>query len=168
MRGPDAVLMKTNDSLVDVIRILLLVEAGIAVVMSLEALASILFAGPLAIVTVVLGATAAITMLLVARGVERRSRTARKLALVVQVGIILVAVIDTVLAIIIAQRGLELVPFLTRMVLPGAIFVLLRKDLVRTVFGVRTKSQKKEYKRAKRALKRAPAPLAQERDEVLV
>ena len=158
--------MEQRESLVDIIRVLLLVEAGIAVVMALEGLAAILFAGPLGAATAVLGVAGAILMLLLTRGVGRRSRLARKLTLWIQAGIVLVALIDLVLAVVIAQRGLELVPLLTRVALPISIFVLLRRDPVREEFGVRTRAQKREYKRAKRRLKKMPRPMKKLYEEV--
>lgn len=146
--------MNTKDSLVDVIRVLLLVEAGIAVVMSIEALFAVAFAGPAAVPIAVLGIAGAVTTLLLARGIARRSRRARKLALWLQAGIVTVALVDTALAIVIAQRGLELVPTLTRIVLPVSIFTLLRRDPVRREFGVMTRRDKKARKQELKVMKR--------------
>lgn len=128
---------EAREGRIEVIRILVLVEAAIAVVMSVETLAALAFGGPAAAPLVFVAATAAIGTLWLVRGICRRSRRARRLAIWLQSGIVLVAVIDMALAVIVAQRGLELVPTLTRLVLPIAIFRLLRKSEVRTEFGVR-------------------------------
>lgn len=146
--------MTRKDSLVDVIRVLLLVEAGIAVVMSIEALFSLAFAGPAAVPIAVLGLVGATTAFILVRGVGRRSRVARKVTLWLQAGILLVALIDSGLAIVVAQRGLELVPTLTRVVLPISIFVLLRRDPVRREFGLMTRVDKKARKRELKLMKR--------------
>lgn len=119
------------------IRLLLLVEAAIAVVMSLEGGVALLFGGPAAAPVAVLALLAPVGVFWLMRGMRRRSRAARRLALWLQVAILFIAAIDLSLAVILAQRGLELVPTLTRVVLPVAIFRLLRKPDVRAEFGVR-------------------------------
>lgn len=126
-----------GDSRVDVIRVLVLVEAAIASVMVLEALAAIAFAGPAAAPIVVAALLAAGITLWLVRGIGRRSKKARKVALWLQIGILVFAAVDVALAIVIAQRGLELVPILTRLVLPITVFRLLRKPDVRAEFGVK-------------------------------
>ena len=122
---------------IEVIRILVLVEAAIAVVMSVEALGAVAFGGPAGAPIAVIAALAAIATLWLVRGIRRRRRRARRLALWLQGGIVFFALVDLALAILVAQRGLELVPTLTRLVLPIAIFRLLRKPDVRTEFGAR-------------------------------
>lgn len=133
-----------GDSRIDVIRILVLVEAGIATVMALEALAALAFGGPLAAPVVIAAGLAAFGMFLLVRGIGRRSKRARRVALWLQVGIVFVAFLDLLLAIFVAQRGLEMVPVLTRIVLPITIFRLLRKPDVRAEFGA------KQSRRARR------------------
>ncbi len=137
-----------GDSRVDIIRILVLVEAGIALVMALEALAALAFSGPLAAPVVVAAGLAAMGTLWLVRGIGRRSRRARKITLWLQVGILFFAALDLALAVAIAQRGLEMVPFLTRVVLPITVFRLLRKPDVRAEFGA--KQSRKTRRRAAR------------------
>ena len=126
-----------GDSRVDIIRILVLIEAAIASVMAIEALAAIAFSGPAAAPLVVAAVLAAAATLWLVRGIGRRSKRARKVAIWLQVGILIVAALDLLLAILLAQRGLELVPTLTRVVLPVTVFRLLRKPDVRAEFGAR-------------------------------
>ena len=126
-----------GDSRVDTIQILVLIEAAIASVMAIEALAAVAFGGPAAAPIVVAALVAAGATLWMVRGIGRRSKKARKMAIWLQVGILVFAALDLVLAIIVAQRSLELVPLLTRVVLPVGVFTMLRKPEVRTEFGAR-------------------------------
>lgn len=126
-----------GDSRVDIIRILVLVEAAIASVMVIEALAAIAFSGPAAAPLVLAAVIAAAGTLWLVQGIGRRSKRARKFAIWLQVGILIVAALDLLLAILLAQRSLELVPTLTRVVLPLTVFRLLRKPDVRAEFGAR-------------------------------
>ena len=122
---------------IELIRVLILVEAAIAVVMVLESLGAIAFGGPLgAPVTVVAVLLAVLTLFLV-RGIRRRSRWARRGALWLQYGILTLAAVDVALAAALARRGLELMPTLTRIVLPIMIIVQLRRVDVRTAFNAR-------------------------------
>lgn len=126
-----------GESRVDIIRILVLVEAAITSVMAIEGLAAIAFGGPVAAPIALFGFLTAAGTLWLVRGIGRRSKKARKVAIWLQVGILIVAAVDLLLAIFLAQRGLELVPTLTRVVLPVTVFRLLRKPDVRAEFGTR-------------------------------
>lgn len=108
---------------------LLLLQAGFAVLSLLEAAAiGVTVSGlPLLLPTLVLtGGVAVGTLVLVSR-LSRRSARARRLAVAGEVLIVLGALIDLTLALGMAGRTLELMPALTRLGLPIAVVVLLRK-----------------------------------------
>jgi hypothetical protein len=124
------------DSRVDVVRILLLIQGGIAVTSTIEVFLVGAFTGffiaPLMLLTLV----AAVLTLWAARGVRLRSRRARKVTFWAQGTILAFAIIDLLLAIFLARRGLALVPTVTRIVLPVAIMRTLRRPQVRREFGI--------------------------------
>ncbi len=124
------------DTRVDVVRILLLIQGGIAVTSTIEVFLvgtlTGLFIAPLMLATLV----AAIVTLWAARGVRLRSRRARKITFWVEGTILVFALIDLLLAMILARRGLALVPTVTRIVLPIAIMRTLRRPSVKAEFGI--------------------------------
>jgi hypothetical protein len=83
-----------------------------------------------------LNLAAAVLTLLAARGVARRSRRSRRLAVSLELIVVFFAVIDLLLAVFLAKRGLELVPVLTRLVLPLALLHILRRRDIRAEFGL--------------------------------
>lgn len=125
-----------DTSVLGVIRTLLLIQGGIAVMSTLEALLAAAAFGPLSAPIVVLTGGAAFLTLMAARGVVRRSPRARTTAIWLEGLVLAFAVVDLFLAIVLARRGLELVPVLTRMVLPVVIIRLLRRRQVRAEFGL--------------------------------
>ena len=124
------------DTRVDVIRILLLIQGGIAVTSTIEVFIvgafTGLFIAPLMLATL----AAAIVTLWAARGVGLRSRRARRITFWAEGTILVFALIDLLLAIFLARRGLALVPTVTRIVLPIAIMRTLRRPQVRDEFGI--------------------------------
>lgn len=124
------------DTRVDVVRILLLLQGGMAVTATIEVFvvgaATGFFIAPLMLLTLV----AAVVTLWTARGVRLRSRRARRITFWAEGTILAFAVIDLALAIFLARRGLALVPTVTRVVLPIAIMRTLRRPQVKTEFGI--------------------------------
>ena len=108
---------------------LLLLQAGFAVLSLLEAAAiGVTVSGlPLLLPTLVLTGGVAIGTLVLVSRLSRRSARARRLAVAGEVLIVLGALIDLTLALGMAGRTLELMPALTRLGLPIAVVVLLRK-----------------------------------------
>lgn len=108
---------------------LLLLQAGFAVLSLLEAAAiGVTVSGlPLLLPTLVLTGGVAIGTLVLVSRLSRRSARARRLAFAGEVLIVLGALIDLTLALGMAGRTLELMPALTRLGLPIAVVVLLRK-----------------------------------------
>ena len=138
-----------DTSVLGVIRTLLLIQGGIALMSTLEALLAAATFGPLAAPVVVLTGGAAFLTLMAARGVVRRSARARKTAIWLEGFVLVFAVVDFFLAIVLAKRGLELVPVLTRVVLPIVIIRLLRRRNVRAEFGLGpTRSQRRRDRRS--------------------
>lgn len=124
------------DELIEIARVLLLIQGAVAFVAMVEvAIVTAATAGS-TLVSAVLTAAAAIGTLLLSAQIRRRSRRARRVAVVLQVLWLIGATIDLLLAVFLAKRGLELVPILTRIVLPTALFRLLRRPQVREAFGL--------------------------------
>jgi ABC-type spermidine/putrescine transport system permease subunit II len=121
--------------LVDATYILVLVQGAIAVVSLIEIGVMTAAGGPL-IITMLVHLVYAVVMLAAARGLRRRSRRARKTVLWLEWVVIALALIDVVLALLLAHRMLELVPTLTRLVLPHAVIRLLRRPVSREEFGI--------------------------------
>ncbi len=134
--GFDAGGMDTNKqpTSVDIVAVLLLMQAGIASVSTLEALVSTLAFGPSGALLVLLNGALAVGLVLAAGGLRRRSDGARRFARVMQVGFLIWAAFDMALALALADRTLELVPIVTRIIVPVAIFRLLKRPQVRAEF----------------------------------
>ena len=142
-----------DTSVLGVVRILLLIQGGIAVLSTLEvAIAGL--AGPAVAPLVLLNVLAAILTLVAARGVARRSRRSRRLAISLEWIVLAFAVLDLALALFLAKRSLELVPVLTRFVLPLAVVRMLRRRDIRAEFGLGpTRRQgRKDRKAARKAV----------------
>ena len=125
-----------GDTRVDVVRILLLIQGGIAVTSTIEVFLVGAFTGFFIAPLMLLTLTAAIVTLWASRGVRLRSRRARKVTFWAEGTILVFALIDLLLAIFLARRGLALVPTVTRIVLPIAIMRTLRRPHVKEEFGI--------------------------------
>jgi uncharacterized membrane protein (DUF2068 family) len=121
-------------TLVDVVRILVLIQAAIATVTVIEVGIWAASGSPLGPI-VLLNLAFATGLLYLTAAIRRRSRRARKTLLWIEVTVIVFAVIDLILSLLLTQRPLELVPLMTRFVLPFAVFRILRKPQVRAEFG---------------------------------
>ncbi|MEE8498661.1 MAG: hypothetical protein V3S62_09005 [Acidimicrobiia bacterium] len=124
-------------TLVDVVRILVLIQAAIATVTLIEVGVWAAFGSPLGPI-VLLNLAFATGLLYLTSGIRKRSRRARKTLLWIEVTVIVFAVIDLIISLLLAQRPLELVPLMTRFALPFAVFRMLRKPNVRAEFGIET------------------------------
>lgn len=123
---------RNDDSLFELVRVLVFVQVVIALISAIEASIVGVFMGAPG-VAVVTG-TAAILTAAFYVGLGRRSPRSRKWLIRFQVGWMAIATVDLLLAVFLAGRGLELVPLLTRIVLPYAIFRILRKPVVHAEF----------------------------------
>ena len=134
---------QTHGSKIEVIRVLVLVQGAVAVASAFQVLLFGAFLGaPLGVVMVLGVGAAALTLVLAAR-VTTRSRRARRFPVVTQVLWLGLALVDLLLAIFLASRGLGLVPTLTRVVLPIAILRLLHDPGVLAEFRVIPRSRRK-------------------------
>jgi hypothetical protein len=122
-------------TLVDVAWVLVLIQAAIAVVSLVEVLVVGATGSPLGPI-ILINFVFAVGLLLLTRGLGRRSRRARKTLLWIEVTVIVLATIDLLLSLLLAHRPLELVPIMTRIALPFAVFRLLRKPASRAEFGI--------------------------------
>lgn len=114
--------------------LLLFIQGAIAVALSAEALgAAIIFGGVPVVGAILTVAGATMTLALVARLRKRRPST-RRWIMGLQIGWITFGIIDLLLALGLAGRGLTPVGFLIRVVLPAAIFWLLRRPAARAEF----------------------------------
>ena len=123
---------RDDDSLFEILRILVFVQVAVAVVTGVEAVFMGISFG--AVGTSVVTMVAAIITVWLYIGLGRRSPRARKWLIRVQIAWITIGVIDLLLAIFVAQRFLEPIPLLTRFVLPYAIFRMLRTHVVQAEF----------------------------------
>lgn len=140
-----------DTSVLGVVRVLLLVQGGIAVLSTLEVAIAVFAVGPAVAPLVLLNVLAAILTLVAARGVARRSRRSRRLAISLEWIVLIFAVLDLALALFLAKRSLELVPVLTRLVLPLAVVRMLRRRDIRAEFGLGpTRRQRRKDRKAAR------------------
>lgn len=125
-----------DTSVVGIVRTLLLIQGAIAVLSTIEVAiagaAQGIGPGPIVLLT----AGAAAVTLGLARQLGRRSRRGRKAAIWIELVVLLFATVDLLLAVALARRGLELVPVMTRIVLPTAVIRLLRRREVLAEFGL--------------------------------
>ena len=138
-----------DTSVLGVVRILLLVQGGIAVLSTLEVAVAGLALGPAVGPLVILNLAAAVLTLGAAGGVARRSRRSRRLAITLELIVLAFAIIDLALALVLAKRSLELVPVLTRLALPVTVIRMLRRREIRAEFGLGpTRRQRRKDRKA--------------------
>jgi hypothetical protein len=131
-------LVWTPDSgVLAVVRVLVLLQAGFVLLSTLQAILLDLFMGNLALLvpTIALSGGTAVVVLALALGLGRRSYIARRLLMIGESLVVLGALVDLALAILLAGRPLDLVPTLTRLALPVAVIVLLRRSRTRAPIG---------------------------------
>ncbi len=116
------------------IQSLMLVQIGIIVTATVEAVILGLVSFSVAVLPI-LNATFAVWTMMLMRGVGRLSARARKWTIRLQVGWLLLAAVDMAFAILMADRSLEPVPVITRILLPAILIYLLRRPDVRTRFS---------------------------------
>ena len=116
--------------------VLVLLQGAIFVATTFEAVMWASFFGPTVGPSVVLSGGAAALTLTAAWALGRPAgllaRLARRWTLIAEAGVILLALVDLGLAVAIAGAPFGLVPALTRLAIPGAVIVLLRRPIVRT------------------------------------
>lgn len=129
----DAVGMeRDNDSVFGILRILVFVQMAIAFVSAFEAAIVGFFFG--AVGSGVLTLVGAVVTLVVYIGIGRRSDRSRRWLRRLQRGWIALGLLDLGLALFLAQRILEPMALLTRLVLPYVILRLIRRPDVAIEF----------------------------------
>ena len=116
------------DELVDVARVLVLVQGAVLVTSTIEAgvFASAFAQGGGA--SVLLTGLAAGATLTAGWGLGRRARWARRLTYLGEAVVLVGAIVDQLLALILAGAPLGLVPALMRLIVPMGVVVLLRRS----------------------------------------
>jgi hypothetical protein len=149
---------RSTDELIDLVRVLILVQGVVGFVATIEVGIVAAATGGLVLPSFLLTALGAGLTLGLVVGIRRRNRRARTAAITLQVLWLLGATIDLLLAAFLARRGLEIVPTLTRIVLPIAVFRILRHPRVRSAFGARpSRRQRRQVRRGAAATEEATA-----------
>lgn len=133
--APPPALEDDADGRLILVRALLLVQIGVIVTATIESFV-VGIASPNLVGASILNGFFAVWTMFLMRGVGRRSRRSRSWIIRLQIGWILLAVIDLLLAVILADRGLEPVPVITRLLVPSLLIYLLRRPAVRALFEV--------------------------------
>jgi hypothetical protein len=119
-----------DPGIVTVVRVLLLLQGAFALLTTIEVLFLGLVTGTLAVLAPVVGLTltTAVVVLALVAALGRGSTFARRLIVIGEVVVVLVAAVDLGLAVFLAKAPLDLVPFLTRVALPVAVIAFLRRS----------------------------------------
>jgi hypothetical protein len=122
--------------LVEVVRVLLLLQGAFATLVVVELGLWIGFSGMVGGlgVSLLLTAASAAAAFILAAALGRHARLARRLTFLIEGAILLLALVDLGLAVFIAHRSLDLVPTITRLVMPVVVIVVLRRPSVRVLF----------------------------------
>lgn len=139
-----------DDSVINVVRILVLIQGGIAFVSTLEVGFITALTGGVTIVPVIVTALAALITLRLSRGLRRGSPRARKYTIRIERLIVAITVIELLLTLFLAHSLPGPVPVLTRLVLPIAVIRLLRQQTALRVFNVPPK-RRRWYRRPRTA-----------------
>ena len=129
--------LRPAGELIELTALLVFVQGLVAFVATVEIGIVTAAMGGLTLAAFVLTGLAAVVTLALPRGLRRRSRRARTTVVVLQVLWLVSAAVDLLLAIVLARRGLEPVPTITRIVIPIVVFRILRRPQVRAAFGVK-------------------------------
>ncbi len=127
--------MRGDGTAIEIVRMLVMLQGAIAVLSTVEVLVAGAAFGFVTAPLVLVNLAAATLALWLAAGLARYSRLARRTTIVVQVLILLIATIDLLLALILTQQPLELVPTLVRFVLPITVIRMLRGPVLKAYFA---------------------------------
>ncbi len=133
-RLPPPPATETGAGLVDIARVLVLLQGAFLSMTTLEVLLWALFGVPSVGPSLLVTGAFALGILLLAAGLGRRVRVARRAAIVVEALVLLWAAVDLALAVLMAHRWLGLVATITRIGMPVAVIVLLRRPSSRLAF----------------------------------
>jgi hypothetical protein len=125
---------------VGVVHLLVLLQGAVLVASTIEALVFLGFAGPGGTVVLVLTAASAVATLLAAAGLARGSWVARRLTLLAESYVLVVALLELALSLVLAGTVLVPVAAITRIAIPVAVIAILRRPEVRASFGATASS----------------------------
>jgi hypothetical protein len=124
-----------SGDLVEVVRVLVLMQGAILVATTIEAALFGLAFGPATAPTVLITAGAAVLTLAASRGLGRRKRWARRLTIGAEFAILAGALLELALSALVAGAAFGIVPTLTRLVVPVIAIVALREPAARASFA---------------------------------
>lgn len=127
-----------SGDLVEVARVLVLMQGAVLVATAIEAAIFGLAFGPAAGPAFLFSACAAVLTLATARGLGRRRRWARRVTIVAEAAIFAGALLELGLSLLVLGAGIGLVPILTRLVVPVVVIAALRSPAARASFGATT------------------------------
>lgn len=130
---PRGVVWNPDPGVLCVARVLVLLQGGFVLLSTFEVvlLGLVTGTGALLVPTVALTGGAAAAVLVLGAGLGRCSYLARRLVIAGEVLVVLAALVDLAMSILLARAPLDPVPTLTRLVLPVAVIVLLRRSRAR-------------------------------------
>jgi hypothetical protein len=126
---------QTGD-IVEVVRVLVLMQGAVLVATTIEAALFGIAFGPAAGPAFLFTAAAALLTLATARGLGRRRRWARRLTIVAETVVLAGGLIELGLALALTGAASGLVPILTRVVVPIVVIVALREPSARSSFAL--------------------------------
>jgi hypothetical protein len=126
---------QTGD-LVEVVRVLVLMQGAILVATTIEAALFGLAFGPSTAPGVLFTAGAAVLTLAASRGLGRRKRWARRLTIGAELMILAGGLLELGLSVLLVGAAFGVVPSLTRLVVPIVAIVALREPAARASFGL--------------------------------
>lgn len=117
----------------ELVRVLLVLQGALALLSTLSTALTGMVTGtlPLLLVAVAINGFVAGLVLLLAGRIGRGSQRARRVVVVGEAFVLLSALIDLLLAIATAGKSLDLVSMVTRLAVPLAVIVLLRRSRAR-------------------------------------
>jgi hypothetical protein len=127
------------DDLVEVVRVLVLMQGAVLVATTIEASLFGLAFGSATGPAVLLTAGAALLTLATARGLGRRRRWARRVTIVAESGVLAGGLLELGLSMLVSGTSFGIVPTLTRLVVPIFAIVALREPAARVSFGSMTR-----------------------------
>ncbi|GBE23922.1 hypothetical protein BMS3Bbin02_00187 [bacterium BMS3Bbin02] len=133
-----------DESIINVIRVLVLLQGGIAFVSMLEVAFTTAMTGGSTIFALLLTTVAALLTLRLSTGIGKLSRRARRITIRIEKVIVVIAFLEVLLALLLAQTLPAPVTLITRFVVPVVVITLLRRPLALEMFGVPSRPERKQ------------------------
>jgi hypothetical protein len=143
----DTPVSRLDESIVNIIRILVLIQGGIAFVSMLEVGFVTATTGGYTILAFVLTLIAAVLTLRMSTGLGRRSRRARRITIRIERAIIVIAFLEVLLTLLLARSLPAPITVITRFVVPFVVIRLLKKPITLQLFDVPAKKKHRRFRR---------------------